>query len=272
MVRWQVRFLVPVLAAATIAAAIPARADIDAVHAGIAAVQEGAFEDAIRAFTQAIDSGALDPETLAIAYNNRGVVYDDLGDFARAIADYENALAISPNDETTLHNLAIAHAAQGHAHANLDEHSEAIAAYGRALDIKPDDARTLALRALAHEQAGDIESAILDAEAALRFDPDHAEARAVRSRLVSALGAASTGVQPSAPAAPAPGDSGDVQIYVTVQAVNFRAGPGNEYERLGTFDRGTRVRVVGAALGWMEIERSGGDRVYVFGRFLEPAS
>ncbi len=47
---------------------------------------------------RAILAGDLPPEALAITFNNRGVAYSELGDFDRAISDYNQALTLAPGD------------------------------------------------------------------------------------------------------------------------------------------------------------------------------
>jgi tetratricopeptide (TPR) repeat protein len=60
----------------------------------------------IAACTALIDSGSESAANLAIAYANRGISYSDKGDFARAIADYEQAIKLKPNLISALNSLA----------------------------------------------------------------------------------------------------------------------------------------------------------------------
>ena len=54
---------------------------------------EGEYHKAIVAFTKAIE---LDP-SLAIAYSNRGWAYIGLGQYEQAITDYDWAVELDPN-------------------------------------------------------------------------------------------------------------------------------------------------------------------------------
>src|ERR1700692_2125140 len=52
----------------------------------------------IRACSNIIAAGDDSSEDLATAYNNRGFAYDGKGDHDRAIADYDQAIELSPAD------------------------------------------------------------------------------------------------------------------------------------------------------------------------------
>ena len=79
------------------------------VRTGNAAFGDGRYEAAVEAFSRAILAGDLEPEALAITFNNRGVAYSELGDYDRAIADYRQALTLVPGDPTAIKNLRIAY-------------------------------------------------------------------------------------------------------------------------------------------------------------------
>lgn len=51
----------------------------------------------ISACTYAIQSGHLTAESVAVAYNNRGLAYFHKGDLGRAIQDYDESLRLNPN-------------------------------------------------------------------------------------------------------------------------------------------------------------------------------
>ena len=54
---------------------------------------KGEYHKAIVAFNKAIE---LDP-SLALAYSNRGWAYIELGQYEQAIADYDKAIELDPN-------------------------------------------------------------------------------------------------------------------------------------------------------------------------------
>ncbi len=62
----------------------------DAYNRGVGNLADGRFADAIADFTQAIE---FDPQR-ANAYRLRGIAYKNIGEEARAEADYDKALQL----------------------------------------------------------------------------------------------------------------------------------------------------------------------------------
>eukprot|EP00357_Protocruzia_adherens_P035237 CAMPEP_0115010168 /NCGR_PEP_ID=MMETSP0216-20121206/23130_1 /TAXON_ID=223996 /ORGANISM="Protocruzia adherens, Strain Boccale" /LENGTH=131 /DNA_ID=CAMNT_0002378281 /DNA_START=44 /DNA_END=440 /DNA_ORIENTATION=- len=60
----------------------------------------------------------------------------DLGQYQQAIANYEEAIELDPNDSITYNNKGITHSKQGNFKA-------AVTSYNRALNINPNDSTTL---------------------------------------------------------------------------------------------------------------------------------
>ena len=56
------------------------------------------WEQQINSCTALIQSGNEAKENLAVAFYNRGLAYESKGDYARAIADYSDAIRLDPND------------------------------------------------------------------------------------------------------------------------------------------------------------------------------
>jgi tetratricopeptide (TPR) repeat protein len=84
------------------------------------------FDRAIADFDQAI---ALDPQN-AEAYNARGLAYYAIADLRRAIADFDEALSLNPE-------IADAYYNRGSAFCDRGQHERAIADFNRALAIDP---------------------------------------------------------------------------------------------------------------------------------------
>ncbi len=166
-----------------VAGADPSAADALAdIRAGNQAFAEGRLEQAVGDFTRAIDTGELDPEALALAYNNRGVVFGELGDFDRAIADYARALELKPGDAKTVRNLRIAHTRRALAAAKLGETDRALADLTRAIELEPNHPTAYVRRAALRLERGELPAAIEDLETATRLAPDDREARAELDR------------------------------------------------------------------------------------------
>jgi len=119
--------------------------------------------------TAVIRSGQWQGKELAWAYNNRGLAYTYLGNPARAIEDYDQALRLDPG-------LAVAYLGRGVVYRNLGEHARAIEDYDEALRLDPDDAAAYRNRGIAYGTLGEYRRAIEDFDQALRLDAGFASA------------------------------------------------------------------------------------------------
>ena len=99
---------------------------ISANNEGLVYNNEGDYQKAIVAFTKAIE---LDP-SLANAYSNRGWAYIKLGQYEQAIADCTKAIELDPS-------LAIAYNYRGWAHIKSGQHEQATADYDKAAELDP---------------------------------------------------------------------------------------------------------------------------------------
>jgi tetratricopeptide (TPR) repeat protein len=181
-----------------VAVASPVAADpLADIRAGNQSFAEGKLEQAVADFSRAIEGGGLDPESLALAYNNRGVVFGELGDFDRAILDYQRALELKPGDPKTVRNLRIAHTRRGLAAARIGEVDRALADLSRAIELEPGHPTAYVRRAELRLERGDVQAAIDDLEAAVGIAPDNKEARTQLERVHAALG---NRLRPKAPA------------------------------------------------------------------------
>lgn len=178
-------------------------AGLDEVRAGNAAFAKGQYEVAVQAFGRGIQSGDLDPAALALALNNRGVAYNELGDYDAAIADYQQALKLRAGDATTLKNLRIAYIGRGGAAANLGETEAALADYTKAIQLDPRHPMALLRRGQLQLNQGNVKQALGDLEAARALDPQDPNVQALL-RLAQAA-AISTPPQTTALATPPPG-------------------------------------------------------------------
>lgn len=144
------------------------RVDLDYFDLGYAALQAQRLEDAVHYFTQAI---AARPE--ALYFSNRGNAYYAAFDTEPAIADYNEALRLAPQDQVVLYNRVLAHHYSG-------KHAEAIADATRLLTLNPpvpNKAATHRMRALAHYRLGDYVAAQTDFAESRRLNPDQQETR-----------------------------------------------------------------------------------------------
>ncbi|MFZ4828329.1 MAG: tetratricopeptide repeat protein [Phototrophicaceae bacterium] len=111
---------------------VPAETDgmtaLDHYYRGLSFSEFGNHEDAIEAYTHAIE---LDPKFDDAIYD-RGFAYGLLGDFAHAVEDYTFALSLNPDEANTYYNRA-------YAYEQLKHLEQALADYRRVLEFTPQD-------------------------------------------------------------------------------------------------------------------------------------
>jgi serine/threonine protein kinase/tetratricopeptide (TPR) repeat protein len=132
----------------------------------------GRPHDALAAFHACV---ALAPNSARCRYN-RGLAYADLGRADEALADYDRALALDPKLAPASLNRAVLLHQQG-------RHAEALADLDRAGANGADPAAVHYNRALVQLARGDRAAAAADLREALRHDPGHRDALALRDRL-----------------------------------------------------------------------------------------
>jgi lipoprotein NlpI len=105
--------------------------------------QDQSGDPAIDACTRAIASGQLSQTNLAETYMNRGVEWRHKGDNDRAMADYDEAIRLNPNDAMTYNDRANIWADKG-------DLSHAIADYDQAIRLNPNYAKAYSNRGVAN--------------------------------------------------------------------------------------------------------------------------
>ena len=98
----------------------------DWVEKGLKLISKQQYDEAIKAFSTAIEIIPLDYQ----AYNYRGVARALKGDFDTAMADYKKALKIRPRYAEAYNNL-------GFARTQMGDLKQALKDYSRALEINP---------------------------------------------------------------------------------------------------------------------------------------
>lgn len=112
-------------------------------------------KDAIAAYDQAMH---LDPDNAA-DYNNRGTAKNAQGRHEDAIADYDEAIRLKPDYDVAYFNRGNAKNAQGH-------HEAAIADYNQTIRLQPNFVQAYLNRGLAKDEMGRIDEARQDFEKA----------------------------------------------------------------------------------------------------------
>jgi tetratricopeptide (TPR) repeat protein len=106
---------------------------LDDANDGLAAARRGDYDEAIRLFGAAIGAGDLSPSNVMLAHHNRGNAYQDKGDYAHAIAEYDTALKLAPD-------YAESYYARGRARFGLGEFPAAVADFATSAKLDPNDA------------------------------------------------------------------------------------------------------------------------------------
>jgi tetratricopeptide (TPR) repeat protein len=138
-----------------------------------ATLRAGDAKGAIGEYSDAIESGMLEPEMLANALLNRALAYQQLQDQTLALADYDSAIKLNVMAPalraTALYNRGLALQKLGHA-------TRAIEDFTASLLINPQFSQAFYCRANALRDSGQLLFALSDYERALKFNhPDKAK-------------------------------------------------------------------------------------------------
>jgi tetratricopeptide (TPR) repeat protein len=97
---------------------------------------------------------------------NRGLEYDNKGQFDRAIQEYDRAIRLNPNLASAVYNRALVYANQG-------RFDRAILDYDQAIRLKPGNPDYFLNRGVAYSGMGQDDRAIQDYNEAIRLKPDY---------------------------------------------------------------------------------------------------
>ncbi len=131
--------------------------------------------------SEAIDTPGLDQANLAITYSNRGNSFFDLGQFDRAVTDYDVALELQPDDSVTLSN-------RGAALIELELYERALMDLNQAIILRGDNAVALTNRCWVYAIQEHFELARLDCDDAIDIEPLDPIALASRAFVLMQLG------------------------------------------------------------------------------------
>jgi len=134
----------------------------DYVHQGFGYAELGDYEQAIAAYTKAIE---LDPDC-ATAYHNRGIAYRKLGDYDQAIADHSKAIELDAENAKYYNN-------RGFAYNELEEYTLAISDFTKAIELDPGYAFAYNNRGWAYSQLEDYTRAFQDFEKSIELNRDN---------------------------------------------------------------------------------------------------
>ncbi len=141
------------------AGAVPA--DTDACSD---AVKQGKFSEAIAACTKKIEDGHGE-NTIANAYRNRGIAYLASGQPDPAIADFTEALKLSPKDGQTYNDRGVAYLTKGKFDLAIDD-------FNRSIQLNPTSDEPYRNRGAVYMAAGKFDAAKADFTKAIELDTD----------------------------------------------------------------------------------------------------
>ncbi len=130
---------------------------------GLAFHKANQFREAIAAYDHAI---TLDSQ-YAVAYGNRGNVYQSLKEYRKAIADYDRAIDLNPQ-------YALAYYNRGCTYADVKEYRKAIVDYDRAIDLNPQYALAYGNRGCTYADVKEYQKAIHDYDRMIALNPKDA--------------------------------------------------------------------------------------------------
>ncbi|MDD4270184.1 MAG: tetratricopeptide repeat protein [Pirellulaceae bacterium] len=131
---------------------------------GVAAQQAGRFEEAIAAYSAAIESDSQ----LAMAYFNRGLARLEVEDFEGAIQDLSRTLDLDKESPD-------AFLARGTAFQAIKRDDEAVLDFTAAMELNQLDADIYRQRAFSWQALDESDAAIADLGMAIRLEPDRLE-------------------------------------------------------------------------------------------------
>ena len=144
-------------------AATPTPSADEHVELGIEYHEQGQLDQAIAEYEIAIE---LEPDN-ADAYRNLGSAYSDQGRWEDAAAAYEEAISLVPDFGEAYGDLVWVY-------VSLDQLPEAIAAGEEAIELAPDYTAAHINLGIAYNRQGRLDEAIAEYEEAIRLDPDDA--------------------------------------------------------------------------------------------------
>ena len=166
----------------------------------------------------------------ADAYNNRGNAYNDIGDFDRAIRDFNKAIALKPK-------FALAYSNRGNAYGFKNDHSRAIRDYNKAIKLNPNIVEAHYNRGVAYAFKGDFNRAVQNYNKAIALKPDFVVAYTNRGVAYSFKQKRDRAIQDFNKA-----------IALNPRDANVYVNRGSTYYEKGEFDRAIRDFDVAIAL------------------------
>jgi protein O-mannosyl-transferase len=139
--------------------------------------QTAIWKNSLSLWTYVIEK---DP-TVSLAYNNRGLTYDDMGQFDKAIEDFDKAIMLDPSDHKAYTN-------RGMLYGKMGRFDKAIEDFEKAIALAPSHPAAYNNLGIAYAKTGLIDKAIEQFSKAILVDQGQAMAYYNRGLLFSRTG------------------------------------------------------------------------------------
>jgi len=150
--------------------------DVDHNNRGTTYADLQRYDEALRDYDQAI---ALNPND-ATAYYNRGLTYHNLQRYDEALRDYDQAIALNPNDAQAYNN-------RGNTYHNLQHYDEALRDYDQAITLNPNYAQAYNNRGNTYHNLQRYDEALRDFDQAITLNPNFVQAYYNRGTIYDTL-------------------------------------------------------------------------------------
>jgi len=134
---------------------------------GSAEFKADIIDASINSCTAIIESGRENTFYTALAFYNRGLLYQFKNDFDRALADYNQSISLDPHK-------VIAYINRGEIYYDKRDYDRAIAEYSQSINLVANNAIAFFHRAHAYEAIGNYDLAMADYDQAIRLVPTYA--------------------------------------------------------------------------------------------------
>ena len=160
-----------------------AQGNAEAAKLAREAAQAGRDQDwdkAVALFRRATDLDRKNAPNLSAALQQRAVAYFGQQKFDMAMADFSEALKLTPNDPSVYERRA-------YIEMQVRDYDKALADYSQAIKLRPNEVRYYLLRSYIYETRGDIKNSMADTDKVLQLQPKNPEALGRKQRLQTIL-------------------------------------------------------------------------------------
>jgi len=144
---------------------------------GAEALKNKDYDKAVDLFRKASELDRRNVKSLSAALQQRAYALTQQQQYQKAIADYNAALDITPDDQGIFER-------RGYAEMMLGDYDHALADYNELIKRKSNDVHYLLYRSYIYEVKGDIADGIADCDKVLQIQHDNQEAKARKQRLL----------------------------------------------------------------------------------------